>query len=123
MTQNNRLTGRIASKGIVEGRACVINSYSDLAKVRAGDIVITAQTDMNYVPFLIGAGGLITETGGRTCHAAIYARENRLPCIVGVTDARTSLSGHSRIRLDGDNNEIVLLTSDETSRENENGDH
>ena len=121
MNDAKRTSGRVACTGLAEGPPCVINRYEDLSKINPGDIVVTAQTDMNYVPFLLHAGGLITETGGRCCHAAIYARENRLPCIVSVPGARTFLSGTNRVRLDGDNNEVVVLSCESTYRENDNG--
>lgn len=101
-----RLSGRIACKGKVEGLARIIQSYKDLEKIKEGDILVTAQTDMNYTPYLQQCVGLITEMGGRYCHASIYSRENNLPCITDVKDARKLLQDDSLTVLDADKNEV-----------------
>jgi pyruvate, water dikinase len=100
------LSGRVAQRGKVEGLARIINSYVDLESIKEGDILVTAQTDMNYTPYLQGCIGLITEMGGSYCHAAIYSRENSLPCITDVTDARKLLVNGSLIVLDANKNEV-----------------
>lgn len=99
-----KLQGIVACKGQAEGFARIINSYGDLDDVKEGDILITAQTDMNYTPYLDICAGFITESGGRYSHASIYARENQKPCITNVKDARQLLNGN--IFLDADKNEI-----------------
>lgn len=101
---SEKLSGRVVSRGKVKGIAKIINSYEDLESVRKGDILVTAQTDMNYTPYLDDCAGLITEKGGRYSHAAIYSRENNIPCITSVKHARKNLQG--LIVLDADNNEI-----------------
>lgn len=108
INSEKKLSGRVACIGKVQGLARIINFYEDLKTVQEGDILITAQTDMNYVPYLQKCVGLITEMGGRYCHAAIYARENNLPCITGVKDARKLLEGRIEVILDADRNEIYL---------------
>ncbi|MFH1406065.1 MAG: PEP-utilizing enzyme, partial [Nanoarchaeota archaeon] len=84
----------------------IINEYKDLKSVQQGEILVTAQTDMNYTPYLQQCAGLITESGGRYSHAAIYARENNLPCITGVENARKLFSEGLALTLDADRNEI-----------------
>ena len=106
----DKLSGRVACKGKVEGIARIINSYEDLETVEKGDILVTAQTDMNYTPYLEGCIGLITESGGRYSHAAIYSRENNIPCITGVKGARELLSG--QIVLDAIKNEVYTKNGD-----------
>lgn len=101
-----KYSGRVACKGYATGIARIINTYDDLHKVQAGDILVTAQTDMNYTPFLQICSGLITEHGGRYCHASIYSRENNLPCIIAVENAREILIDGSVLILDAENNEI-----------------
>ena len=103
-----KLSGRVVCSGKVEGIARIINSYEDLDNVKEGDILVAAQTDMNYTPYLEKSSGLITETGGRYCHAAIYARENNLTCIVGVLNAREIIIDNKPLILDGNVNEIYL---------------
>ena len=103
------LNGRVAFRGRVQGSVRVINSYDELAAIQPYEIVVTAQTDINYVPYLLNCAGLITERGGRYCHAATYARENRLPCITSVEGARRILRTGDRVCLDADNNTIELI--------------
>ena len=106
----DKLSGRVACKGKVEGIARIINSYEDLETVEKGDILVTAQTDMNYTPYLECCIGLVTESGGRYSHAAIYSRENNIPCITGVKGARELLS--SQIVLDAIKNEVYTKNGD-----------
>ncbi len=108
-TKTYKLSGRIACRGKVQGRSRVIKKYADLISVLEGEILITSQTDMNYVPWLQKCIGLVTESGGRNCHAAIFARENKLPCITDVKGARNIISTGDEIELDADNNLIHLV--------------
>lgn len=106
MNQKKVLSGRVACLGRAEGLARLIHKPSDLRKVQPGDILVTNQTNINYVPFLIECVGLITETGGRYCHAAVFSRENRLPCIIDVTGVLAILSDGEHLVIDADNNMI-----------------
>lgn len=105
-----RLTfsGRVASigEGITNGIARIINNESELDRIQPGDIMIAPQTDINFVPALELCVGLITEQGGRFCHAAIYSRENNLPCITDVENARKKIPDGVAIILDAANNII-----------------
>jgi len=105
------LSGRVASigNGLIQGIARIVNSESELGKIREGDIMIAPQTDINYVPALDFCIGLITETGGRFCHAAIYSRENNLPCITDVENARKIIPDGAEIILDTESNCISLV--------------
>lgn len=106
----NALTGRVASigPGAVKGPARVINSEADLDKIRPGDIMVTSQTDINYAPSMLLCAGIITETGGRFCHAAIFSRENDLPCITDVDGARELIPDGVTIVLDPKENRIAV---------------
>jgi pyruvate,water dikinase len=96
-------TGRAIGQKIIGGRAKVIPSINDIHQVEAGDIIITEMTDPNWEVVMKIAGGLITNRGGRTCHAAIIARELGLPAIVGTTNATQAIEN---------NNEITLACAD-----------
>jgi phosphoenolpyruvate synthase/pyruvate phosphate dikinase len=104
------LSGRVASigDGITKGIARIINDESELDKIQSGDIMVAPQTDINFVPALELCVGLITEQGGRFCHAAIYSRENGLPCITDVENARNVIPDGAEIILDTNNNSISL---------------
>tara|TARA_Y100000310_G_scaffold138709_2_gene137741 strand:+ start:1308 stop:1661 length:354 start_codon:yes stop_codon:yes gene_type:complete len=110
------LTGRVICKGKVKGIARVINSYDDLDKVEKDEIIIASQTDMNYTPYLQRCSGLITETGSRYCHAAIYSRENNIPCITGVKNARLLIDGGIELVLDANKNEVYTKQQNETDK-------
>ena len=102
------IKGRVACRGRVEGPVRVVLGYSDLAKVREGDIMVAQQTDVNFTPALRRAAGLIAEDGARFCHAAIYARENELPCIIGIADACNRLQNAEWAVLDADANVVTI---------------
>mgnify|MGYP005824582155 CR=1 FL=1 len=110
MKANFSLTGRVASigDGIVKGYARIINNEAELEKIQLGDIMVAPQTDINFVPALELCTGLITEQGGRFCHAAIYSRENNLPCITDVNNARKVIPDGAEIIIDTNSNSISL---------------
>lgn len=85
---------------IVSGPARVIQSAKDISKVKKGDIIITKMTDPDWVPVMKLAGGIITDLGGRTCHAAIVSRELDTPALVGTGDATKSIKNGTPITLD-----------------------
>jgi len=78
------LIGETASPGIVSGKVRVVSTRSDLEDVQKGDIIVADMTTPDWVPIMVKTGGIITDRGGITCHAAIVSREMGLPCIVGT---------------------------------------
>lgn len=79
--------GRSVGTKIGTGRAKVVDFKNDLQKVNPGDILVTDMTDPDWEPVMKKAAGIITNRGGRTCHAAIISREHGIPCIVGTGTA------------------------------------
>lgn len=75
---------RVAAPGEVRGRAVLIRTQADLAKFQPGCVMVAAQTDVNYVAQMLSAAAVLTEDGGRYSHAAIFCRENGIPCMVGI---------------------------------------
>ncbi len=75
--------GSIGAK-IGTGLVHVIESVKDISKFKAGEILVTEMTDPDWEPIMKMAGGIVTNSGGRTCHAAIISRELGVPCIVGT---------------------------------------
>jgi len=85
--------GKIITKGtsvgskIGQGKAAVIKSVSEIEKFKPGQVLITEMTDPDWVPIMRIAAAIVTNKGGRTCHAAIISRELGIPCIVGTQNA------------------------------------
>ncbi len=103
------LAGHGVSPGVVEGRACVCHGPEDFADFRAGDILVARLTSPSYNVLLAMAGGVVTETGGLICHAAIVAREFGIPGIVGCADACAQIPSGARVRVDGDRGTVEIL--------------
>ena len=83
--------GRAIGQKIGTGPVRVVDSIADMDKVQAGDILVTDMTDPNWEPVMKRASAIVTNRGGRTCHAAIIARELGIPAVVGCGDATSTL--------------------------------
>lgn len=81
------LTGRSIGQRIGAGVARVVKDISEMSRVQAGDVLVTDMTDPDWEPVMKRAAAIITNRGGRTCHAAIIARELGIPAVVGTSDA------------------------------------
>jgi len=80
-------TGRSIGSRIGAGTAKIVSSIADMHRVEAGDVLITDMTDPDWEPVMKRAAAIVTNRGGRTCHAAIIARELGVPAVVGCNDA------------------------------------
>ena len=81
------VSGKSAYLGKVRGRARIVRTISDFAGFAKGDIVISPMTTVDFTPHLGKAAAIVTDEGGITCHAAIVARELRIPCVIGTGEA------------------------------------
>ncbi|HET7923195.1 MAG TPA: phosphoenolpyruvate synthase, partial [Gammaproteobacteria bacterium] len=79
--------GRSIGQKIGAGQAKVIDSISEMNRIQAGDVLVTDMTDPDWEPIMKRAAAIVTNRGGRTCHAAIIARELGIPAVVGCGDA------------------------------------
>ena len=84
-------TGRAIGHKIGAGAVRVVEDASEMGRVRPGDIIVTDMTDPNWEPVMKRAAAIVTNRGGRTCHAAIIARELGIPAVVGCGDATARL--------------------------------
>src|SRR5919206_570616 len=98
-----------ASPGIAEGRARLVNGPSDFAKVEPGDVLVATTTTPAWTPLFPSLAALVTATGGILSHAAVVAREYRLPAVVGAPNALEALPDGARVRVDGSTGAVVLL--------------
>ncbi|WP_428852931.1 phosphoenolpyruvate synthase [Imbroritus primus] len=80
-------TGRAIGQKIGTGPVRVINDASEMERVQPGDVLVADMTDPNWEPVMKRASAIVTNRGGRTCHAAIIARELGVPAVVGCGDA------------------------------------
>jgi phosphohistidine swiveling domain-containing protein len=98
-----------ASPGIAEGRARLVSGPADFARVEPGDVLVATTTTPAWTPLFPSLAALVTATGGILSHAAVVAREYRLPAVVGAPNALEALPDGARIRVDGSTGLVVLL--------------
>ncbi|MBE9047816.1 phosphoenolpyruvate synthase [Pleurocapsales cyanobacterium LEGE 10410] len=85
------LAGLSIGEAIASGKVCRVQSSKDIDKVKDNSILVTEMTDPDWVPIMKRVAGIVTDYGGRTCHAAIVSRELGIPAIVGTGDATRTL--------------------------------
>jgi len=92
-TKSNALaSGRAIGQKIGQGAVRLIKSSAEMDRVQAGDVLVTDMTDPDWEPVMKRAAAIVTNRGGRTCHAAIIARELGIPAVVGCGDATQKLA-------------------------------
>jgi pyruvate,water dikinase len=84
--------GRAVGHRIGQGKVKIINDLSQMDMIEDGDVLVTDMTDPNWEPIMKIASAIVTNRGGRTCHAAIIARELGIPALVGTSNATMLLS-------------------------------
>ncbi|MFZ9734141.1 MAG: phosphoenolpyruvate synthase [Burkholderiaceae bacterium] len=90
-------TGRAIGQKIGSGPVRVIHDPSEMERVQVGDILVTDMTDPNWEPVMKRAAAIVTNRGGRTCHAAIIARELGIPAVVGCGNATDRVNEGSMV--------------------------
>ncbi len=95
------LKGAAASVGMASGPIKIIFSPDEIDKIKKGDVLVTVMTTPDYVPAMKRAAAIVTDKGGRTCHAAIVSRELGIPCVVGTKSATTTLKIVDVVTVDG----------------------
>ncbi len=108
------LTGTPGSRGAATGPARIVRDPSDFSRVRPGDVLVCPFTDPAWTPLLRMAAGVVTETGGVLSHAAIVARERRIPAVLGVVGATATIPDGSIVRVDGSNGTVTTGASTST---------
>ncbi|OSN07120.1 phosphoenolpyruvate synthase [Lonsdalea iberica] len=94
---NVLVEGRAIGHRIGAGEVKNINDISEMHRVNAGDVLVTDMTDPDWEPIMKKAAAIVTNRGGRTCHAAIIARELGIPAVVGCGDATEQLSNGQKV--------------------------
>lgn len=102
------LSGEPLSAGKIKARARIIRDFSEVQKLKQGEILVTHHADPGWTPLFTIASGLIIEVGGVICHAAMVARELGIPAI-SVTGATSLIRNGSIVELDADEGRVILL--------------
>lgn len=109
--------GLAASPGIASGAVVIVKSLNEIDRVTQGQIMVTTMTNPDMVPAMKRAAAVVTDEGGRTCHAAIVSRELGIPCIVGSKDGSSRLVEGSVVTVDATRGVVydgaVSLSSDQ----------
>ncbi|OGH18398.1 MAG: phosphoenolpyruvate synthase [Candidatus Levybacteria bacterium RIFCSPHIGHO2_12_FULL_38_12] len=100
------LKGQPASPGISTGTVKILKSAKEIHKIEKGDVLVAAQTNPDYVPAMKKASAIVTDSGGRTSHAAIVSRELGIPAVVGTGEATKKLKLGMTITVNGTKGEV-----------------
>ncbi len=90
-------SGRAIGQRIGAGKARVLKDISEMDQVQPGDVLVTDMTDPDWEPIMKRASAIVTNRGGRTCHAAIIARELGIPAVVGCGDATSRIKAGDQV--------------------------
>lgn len=104
--KQEKLSGTPAAPGKAEGEVKLVLSLNEFDKFEKGNILVTEMTKPDYVPIMKRASGIITQEGGLTSHAAVFAREHDIPTIVGVDNVTKILEDGDRVEVNA--NEGVI---------------
>jgi pyruvate,water dikinase len=108
---DNQISGRPASRGVVEGTVRVARSIHEARDVQHGEILVAPVTDVGWTPYFTVIAALVTDIGSSVSHGAVVAREYGIPCVVNTLVATQALRSGDRVRVDGDKGLITRLTS------------
>jgi pyruvate,water dikinase len=100
------VAGDAASPGLATGPVKILKSARDIGKIVQGDVLVTAQTNPDFVPAMKKAVAIVTDMGGKTSHAAIISREIGIPAVVGTKNATKVLKDGVTITVNGTKGEI-----------------
>ncbi|MEW6193386.1 MAG: phosphoenolpyruvate synthase [Bacillota bacterium] len=92
--------GMGASPGTATGEVILVKDFADITRVKEGTVLVTVMTNPDMVPAMKRAAAIVTDEGGRTCHAAIVSRELGVPCIVGAKNATKVLEEGMEVTVD-----------------------
>ena len=103
------VTGQAVGAKIGQGKAAVLNDVSGIHDFKAGEVLVTDMTDPDWEPIMKIAGAIVTNRGGRTCHAAIISRELGIPCVIGTENGSKVIQNGQEITVscaDGESGNI-----------------
>jgi len=92
--------GEAVGSKIGQGEVNVIETAKDISKFKKGQVLVTDMTDPDWEPIMKIAGAIVTNRGGRTCHAAIISRELGIPCVIGTGNGTSEIPAGSKVTVD-----------------------
>ncbi len=108
-TATSEITGVCGSGGNATGKACIINSPEEFDKLSEGDILICPHTDPEWTPLFTLAAGVVVDTGGTLSHAAIVAREYKIPAVLATGTATQKIKDGDMVMVNGDTGKVVIV--------------
>lgn len=109
MSNPEQLTGTSAYGGKIKGAVTVIENEEDFNKMQKGDILVASMTVPKFLPVMKIAGAMVTDEGGVLCHAAIVARELKIPTIIGTKQATAILADGDLVEVDANNGRVRIM--------------
>lgn len=103
------VTGQAVGDLIGQGMVHIIKTPKEISQFKEGEILVTGMTDPDWEPVMKKASAIVTDRGGRTCHAAIVSRELGIPCIVGTDDSTEVLSDGQKVTVNCTEGEIGVV--------------
>lgn len=104
----NTIKGEAAYPGLVTAKASVVLRKKEVSNFTIGNILVAPMTTPHYLPAMVKAKAFVTDEGGVTCHAAIVAREMKIPCIIGTKTATKVIKNNDNITVDATNGKVLL---------------
>jgi len=104
----HRFKGVAASTGYYQGRVTTVSGVQDFKKIREGDVLVIPYSDVGWTPLFVHAGAVISGAGGMLSHAAIVAREYRMPAVVSVRGI-SNLADGTTVAVDGFKGEVLII--------------
>jgi pyruvate, water dikinase len=101
--------GAAVGKKIGQGEVNVIKNISEINDFKDKQVLVTKMTDPDWEPIMKKSSAIVTDAGGRTCHAAIVSRELGIPCIVGTGNATSVLKSHQKVTINNTEGEIGYI--------------
>jgi len=108
-TKEPLATGTAVGSKIGSGKVRIIETVANIKDFQAGEVLVTDMTDPDWEPIMKIAAAIVTNKGGRTCHAAIVSRELGVPCIVGTEDGTDKITGSSEITVSCAEGEVGVV--------------
>jgi pyruvate,water dikinase len=105
-----RLKGVAASTGYYQGRVTTVSGVQDFQKIQDGDVLVIPYSDVGWTPLFVHAGAVISGAGGMLSHAAIVAREYRMPAVVSLRGINNLADG-TTVTVDGFKGEVLIIPS------------